>query len=68
MGNPNEPFRPTDPVTREELLSIFVQATSAKGQGTSTLSDEEVSDPASKQSIETSLEIGLLQGDGKSWI
>ncbi|MGG4479574.1 S-layer homology domain-containing protein [Paenibacillus illinoisensis] len=65
MGNPNEPFRPTDPVTREELLSIFVQATSAKGQGTSTLSDEEVSDPASKQSIETSLEIGLLQGDGK---
>lgn len=65
MGNPNEPFRPTDPVTREELLSIFVQATSAKGQGTTTLSDEEVSDPASKQSIETSLEIGLLQGDGK---
>ncbi|WP_419891316.1 S-layer homology domain-containing protein [Paenibacillus xylanexedens] len=65
MGNPNEPFRPTDLVTREELLSIFVQATGAEGQGTAALSDGEVSDPASKQSIETSLDIGLLQGDGK---
>jgi len=65
MGNPNEPFRPTDLVTREELLSIFVQATGAEGQGTAALADGEVSDPASKQSIETSLDIGLLQGDGK---
>ncbi|PWW45070.1 MULTISPECIES: S-layer homology domain-containing protein [Paenibacillus] len=65
MGNPNEPFRPTDLVTREELLSIFVQATGAQGKGTATLSDSEVSDPVSKPSIETSMEIGLLQGDGQ---
>ncbi|MDR9743976.1 S-layer homology domain-containing protein [Paenibacillus taichungensis] len=65
MGNPNEPFRPTDLVTREELLSIFVQATGAQGKGTAVLSDREVSDPISKQSIETSMEIGLLQGDGQ---
>ncbi|UPK45097.1 S-layer homology domain-containing protein [Paenibacillus pabuli] len=65
MGNPDEPFRPTDLVTREELLSIFVQATGAEGKGTAALPDGEVSDPISKQSIETSMEIGLLQGDGQ---
>ncbi|MEN1988340.1 S-layer homology domain-containing protein [Paenibacillus hubeiensis] len=65
MGRPDEPFRPTDVVTREELLSIFVQATGAKGGGTTALPEGEVSSPERKQSIETSLELGLLQGDGR---
>ncbi|MCZ4150106.1 hypothetical protein BZG21_37565, partial [Escherichia coli] len=62
---PDEPFRPAAIVTREELLSIFVQATGAKGEGKTALPEGEVSSPERKQSIETSLELGLLQGDGR---
>lgn len=66
MGAPGEPFRPADLVTREELLWIFVQATGARGQGKGVLpeGDESRVDPSRKSSIETSVELGLLQGDG----
>lgn len=68
MGEPSEPFRPHDPVTREELVSIFAEATGAAGSGTTKLSDEEAGqvEPANREKVETSIELGLLQGDGNA--
>nr|WP_273386402.1 S-layer homology domain-containing protein [Cohnella zeiphila] len=68
MGDPSEPFRPLEPVTREELVSIFAQATGAQGSGQTTLPEMDAGevDPANRQKVEASVELGLLQGDGST--
>lgn len=68
MGDASQPFRPYEPVTRQELIAIIAQATGAQGSGASALpeQDDRQLDPANRRQVADAVELGLLRGDGST--
>ncbi|MBB6732830.1 IPT/TIG domain-containing protein, partial [Cohnella zeiphila] len=66
-GDPDGKFRPNDPITREELAIILVNAVNADIEGkreTLTVADKDVISEWAKDYVGASMDLGLLKGDG----